>query len=75
VKIEASGLRVLGRRAVGAPPASYLIRNRGRHRAQAAAHAPSRRLPARGPLPYPVNPTAMSLASDEPVLNDPIYTD
>jgi len=33
---------------VGAPPAGYLIRNGGRCRAQAAAHAPSRRLPARG---------------------------
>ena len=37
--------RILGRRAVGAPPAGYLIRNRGRHRDQAVAHAPSHRLP------------------------------
>src|SRR5437867_12195877 len=34
------GMRGLGRRAVGAPPAGYLIRNRGRHRAQAVAPAP-----------------------------------
>jgi NAD(P)-dependent dehydrogenase (short-subunit alcohol dehydrogenase family) len=47
----ARGAGCLGRRAVGAPPAGYLIRNRGRHHARATAHAPSRRLPLRGRCP------------------------
>jgi hypothetical protein len=45
----------LGRRAVGAPPAGYLIRNRGRHHAQAAPTPPHVGSPHEGAA-YPGEP-------------------
>ena len=65
---------VLGRRAVGAPPAGYLIRKRGRHRSGGRPR-PLTQAPLTRALPFWVNPAAVSPAPDKPVLTDPIYTD